>query len=276
MNPQFPPLTAFTLAPLRILHPLGFWLLCAGCISTGCSSQDWAMGMGSEAAEEVRDTSQESGSQNSSSVDSEAPSPDNSPEDASKNPDNETPKAEPDQGPLPEDESTDAEDEATSSDEEQDSSQEDSSSDSLPEDPNPEDPDPEAEGPGDPDPESQGPGDPEPDPEAKDPDSPRCGDGIIQSNEECDDGNSSNSDACLSNCRLARCGDKFVWQSREECDPGSDGNATQMTTCAAQCGKFSELILDARPPTRTCYGLASGKKACTAGPWDCRGCREPR
>jgi hypothetical protein len=35
---------------------------------------------------------------------------------------------------------------------------------------------------------------------------PDCGDGIIDSNETCDDGNNNNDDSCV-NCTLAKCGD---------------------------------------------------------------------
>ncbi|HEX4353357.1 MAG TPA: DUF4215 domain-containing protein, partial [Polyangiales bacterium] len=48
---------------------------------------------------------------------------------------------------------------------------------------------------------------------------PFCGDGITQSNEECDDGNSDDSDGCV-NCKNARCGDGYVRTSTETCDPG--------------------------------------------------------
>ena len=64
-----------------------------------------------------------------------------------------------------------------------------------------------------------------------------CGDGYLRSNpeflddlEQCDDGNENNQDACpddpgdgdtaATHCRLAECGDGFVWQGVEACDPG--------------------------------------------------------
>ena len=39
--------------------------------------------------------------------------------------------------------------------------------------------------------------------------------------EECDDGNGSETDACLSTCQNARCGDGLVQQDVEACDDGN-------------------------------------------------------
>jgi len=50
---------------------------------------------------------------------------------------------------------------------------------------------------------------------------PRCGNAVIEGDEECDDGNGSNSDACTNDCALAACGDGYV-QPDEVCDGGSD------------------------------------------------------
>ena len=40
--------------------------------------------------------------------------------------------------------------------------------------------------------------------------------------EACDDANPDESDLCISNCQLARCGDGFLERGVEACD---DGNA---------------------------------------------------
>ena len=58
----------------------------------------------------------------------------------------------------------------------------------------------------------------------------RCGDGILRSDlqpgdagyEECDDANADNTDACVSECVSARCGDGHIQVGIETCD---DGNA---------------------------------------------------
>lgn len=65
-----------------------------------------------------------------------------------------------------------------------------------------------------------------------------CGDGLVNAaaGEQCDDGNSSNTDACP-NCQIPLCGDGFVRVGIEQCD---DGNLTQTDACAncnfAVCG----------------------------------------
>ena len=60
---------------------------------------------------------------------------------------------------------------------------------------------------------------------------PRCGDGITDTGEECDDGNADELDGCLSTCRLPVCGDGIL-ASTEECD---DGNTDDGDTCNADC-----------------------------------------
>lgn len=46
-----------------------------------------------------------------------------------------------------------------------------------------------------------------------------CGDGQVDSNEECDDGHYDISDACV-RCKKARCGDGQLWLGQEECERG--------------------------------------------------------
>lgn len=65
---------------------------------------------------------------------------------------------------------------------------------------------------------------------------PNCGNGIVDSNEECDDGNDSNEDGCLDtrdgDCREASCGDGYVHTGVEACD---DNNKDDGDYCAADC-----------------------------------------
>jgi cysteine-rich repeat protein len=64
-----------------------------------------------------------------------------------------------------------------------------------------------------------------------------CGNGIVQDPEQCDDGNTSNSDACLSNCTLAFCGDGIVHVGFEQCDDGNQSSNDDCVSCAvAFCG----------------------------------------
>ncbi len=63
---------------------------------------------------------------------------------------------------------------------------------------------------------------------------PYCGDGVLTTaiGEECDDGGTDNTDACLNSCRTASCGDGFVLAGSEECD---DGNSADGDGCSAIC-----------------------------------------
>lgn len=61
---------------------------------------------------------------------------------------------------------------------------------------------------------------------------PICGDGILGANEECDDGNLTNEDACTNSCTSASCGDGIVQVGQEQCD---DGNAMNEDGCSFIC-----------------------------------------
>jgi cysteine-rich repeat protein len=65
----------------------------------------------------------------------------------------------------------------------------------------------------------------------------RCGDGHLDAGEQCDDGNRSDTDACLSSCRWARCGDGHVRQGVEECD-GTPGCSAGCLTCKEADASF--------------------------------------
>ena len=68
----------------------------------------------------------------------------------------------------------------------------------------------------------------------------RCGDGVVRRDlaedqpgyEFCDDANGSQTDACLNNCTLARCGDGHVQAGVEGCD---DGNEVDTDGCRNDC-----------------------------------------
>lgn len=59
-----------------------------------------------------------------------------------------------------------------------------------------------------------------------------CGDGVTDTGEACDDGNGSDTDACLSSCLDASCGDGFVRAGVEACD---DGNVADTDACLSNC-----------------------------------------
>ncbi len=60
-----------------------------------------------------------------------------------------------------------------------------------------------------------------------------CGDGLRHLGvEDCDDGNSNNADSCLNNCNSASCGDGVVRAGVEQCD---DGNLSYLDGCTGTC-----------------------------------------
>ncbi|MEE2758167.1 MAG: DUF4215 domain-containing protein [Myxococcota bacterium] len=78
-------------------------------------------------------------------------------------------------------------------------------------------------------------------PDAMTPDvaiSAECGNGQVEGDEECDDGNSVETDACLNNCLRARCGDGIVHADNELCDDGNqnDGDECRNNCSPASCG----------------------------------------
>lgn len=65
-----------------------------------------------------------------------------------------------------------------------------------------------------------------------------CGNGFLDANEECDDGNTVDTDGCTNKCKTARCGDGVVHLGFEECDDGNvDGTDACTNSCTvARCG----------------------------------------
>ncbi len=58
-----------------------------------------------------------------------------------------------------------------------------------------------------------------------------CGNGVLDLGEQCDDGNTVDTDACTNACRTAVCGDGIAGPS-EECD---DGNGVDADACSNTC-----------------------------------------
>ena len=62
-----------------------------------------------------------------------------------------------------------------------------------------------------------------------------CGNGIVDTDEACDDGNDNDNDDCLTTCQMATCGDGFTHNQgtgAEQCD---DGNASDNDDCLTAC-----------------------------------------
>jgi len=65
---------------------------------------------------------------------------------------------------------------------------------------------------------------------------PRCGDGVVDRGEACDDGNDVDTDACVA-CVAAVCGDGVVQAGVEVCDDGNAVNTDGCVGCVtASCG----------------------------------------
>lgn len=80
---------------------------------------------------------------------------------------------------------------------------------------------------------------------------PGCGNGKVDALEECDDGNDVDTDACLSTCVAAKCGDGQVQSRVEACD---DGNQIEGDGCTPMCA------------LETCgNGKVEGMEACDDG-----------
>ena len=82
-----------------------------------------------------------------------------------------------------------------------------------------------------------------------------CGDGEVEGDEECDDGNDNDLDACLSSCELAGCGDNIVHEDfGEECD---DGNDVDDDGCNSQCAR-DRYVFVTSTTTQGKFGAVSG------------------
>ncbi|MEM6991022.1 MAG: DUF4215 domain-containing protein [Myxococcota bacterium] len=70
-----------------------------------------------------------------------------------------------------------------------------------------------------------------------------CGDGVLNLDEDCDDGNFDNTDDCTEHCLAPACGDGFVQPSNNEtCD---DGNQTEGDGCNADCVESGAAVWSA-------------------------------
>ncbi|NVB84945.1 MAG: hypothetical protein HOV81_41645 [Kofleriaceae bacterium] len=66
---------------------------------------------------------------------------------------------------------------------------------------------------------------------------PRCGDGVVDSGEQCDDGSANSNtlpDTCRTSCKTPTCGDGVV-DNGETCDDGADNSDTDPTACNTDC-----------------------------------------
>jgi len=78
-----------------------------------------------------------------------------------------------------------------------------------------------------------------------------CGNGSVEGDEQCDDGNDDNTDGCTEDCLWARCGDGWIREGIETCD---DGNTLDGDECNSLCqaceGGTAQLFW---PSNQHCY-----------------------
>lgn len=96
----------------------------------------------------------------------------------------------------------------------------------------------------------------------------RCGNGIIETNEQCDDGNAAGGDGCSSTCQTERaaCGNGvFELWAYETCDDGNqitekcDYGLTQCRVCNAECRLVAGVV-------SVCGdGIVNGPETCDDG-----------
>jgi cysteine-rich repeat protein len=86
-----------------------------------------------------------------------------------------------------------------------------------------------------------------------------CGDGIVNKpgdvSEACDDGNKDPGDGCTNTCQLAKCGDGLVQVGVEACDDGNSDNSDACTTACqeARCGDgILQAVASAGHPGEEC------------------------
>jgi len=89
----------------------------------------------------------------------------------------------------------------------------------------------------------------------------RCGDAILSADcgEQCDDGNPVNGDRCENDCTLPRCGNGIV-DPGEECD---DGNLNPFDGCTAHCTICGDRLI--MPPEECDDGNTNPTDGCTNG-----------
>ena len=85
----------------------------------------------------------------------------------------------------------------------------------------------------------------------------KCGNGVVEGDEECDDGNLVPADGCSAACKIDFCGDRILERDVEQCEDGNreDGDGCS-STCRAEpkpgCGNFT-IDFDANgAPTEEC------------------------
>ena len=94
-------------------------------------------------------------------------------------------------------------------------------------------------------------------------DSAVCGNGSIESGEDCDDSNTIDTDACTAACKDAECGDGIVQSGTEECDDGNDIDADD---CKNDCKEqsFVKVVTSSEPASSVAVSSAISSEAASS------------
>lgn len=106
-----------------------------------------------------------------------------------------------------------------------------------------------------------------------------CGNAIKEGSEECDDGNTNNKDGCIIDpakgimCKLAKCGDGFVYGAgAEECDQGKDNNKVCSPAYGLTCTYCTSACKTAVKSGGYCGdNIVQSNLTNPSGPEDCDG-----
>lgn len=66
-----------------------------------------------------------------------------------------------------------------------------------------------------------------------------CGNGIVESGEQCDDGNTNTNDSCTNVCTKNTCGDGYINVGVEDCDEGSENGKSCSASYGSSCSSCS-------------------------------------
>jgi cysteine-rich repeat protein len=105
---------------------------------------------------------------------------------------------------------------------------------------------------------------------------PSCGDGVVDAGEECDDGNTSNNDGCLTTCEEASCGDGFVCNENNPLAPCTSGPANGKEQCDDGNLKDDDGCSNLCVPENCGDGEINDAEQCDNGQGACAGGFNPR
>jgi cysteine-rich repeat protein len=92
-----------------------------------------------------------------------------------------------------------------------------------------------------------------------------CGDGIVDTGEECDDGNDDSTDACTIECTNNTCGDGYIYAGEEQCDEGDDNGVVCTASYGSTCTYCNEICNAVSSSGSFCGdGVINGSEACDA------------